>query len=169
MESFHIGWSACTTDFRGAGLYLGIATRSEIEGVQQGLTVKQVRVYSGNSVRLQESRLSPITYFALRDPSAVKVKPVDRPPLENGFRHVKLVFNFDRLPPPKARAAAVPPDEPCEEDPQLEGETGVPTFLMTVGLPPGKEEPFFQRTVCDHPEQSWGELFRRLSEMGGFE
>ena len=158
MEPLHIGWSACTADFRGAGLYLGIATRSEIEGVQHGLTLKQVRVYTGETVRLHETRLSPITYFAVRDPSAVKVKPVDRPALENGFRHVKLVFNFDRLPPAEVRAAALPP-ETCEEDPAADQAAGLPTFLMTVGLAPGKEESFFQRAVCDHPEQSWGELF----------
>ncbi|MBC7835801.1 MAG: hypothetical protein H7Y88_11980 [Phycisphaerales bacterium] len=121
------------------------------------LTSRQLRVYVGGAVTMRaEGPRWPLHYFAVRDPSAVKVKPLEKPSLPNGFRHVKLVFQLDR-PVPEPDAAVIPP---CRDD------TASPAFLLTIGLRATKEELFFERVVTDHADQTWGDVYRRLSELG---
>lgn len=132
------------------------------------LDQRQARVYGAGSLSVRQDRLSPLHYYALRDPSSVKVRPVDRPPAPDGTRHVALVFGFARETPVKPADAA--PGAACDDDADramAQGlMTGLPSFVMTVGLPIGHEEAFHQQVVCADPRQTLEELCRRVSEVG---
>jgi hypothetical protein len=108
----------------------------------------------------------PINYFAIRDPSAVKVKPVDKPPLHNGFRHVKLTCNFERVQPTaESEAVAKQVDDYGR---RLAGTKPPSTaaFLMTIGLSISREDRFHHDALLTHPNQGWDELYQRMRDLG---
>ena len=39
-------------------------------------------------------------------------------------------------------------------------------FIVTVGLPTAREEGFWQELVMSHPQEEWGEVYRRVREAG---
>lgn len=169
VEIRHFVWSATTCDFPGAGVYLGLAPYSEHVAVARWLTSRQLRVFTGGRIRVSTDGLSwNLNYYAVRDPSAVKVKPLDKPPLPNGFRHVKLAFQFDR--------AATPPEDSAASKVSSEGgsllseprspELTTAAFVLTIGLPMAREDQFFELAIGNHPDQDWGDVYGRMLEMG---
>lgn len=161
MEQLY--WTALTIEFSGAGVYLGFAPVDEHELVASRLTQKQARAFSGGTISVRSDRVSPLRYYAVRDPSAVKVKPVERPTAD-GSRHVQLIFGFS-----KARAAAATGGvevEACDGSPAAwpMPPTGYPAFIVTIGLPIEREEAFHEHIVCAEPKQSLAELCRRVEE-----
>jgi hypothetical protein len=167
MEFRHLQWSATTCDFPGAGVYFGLAVPREHAAVARQLTVKQLRTMAGGSVVLRaDAPPFPFNYFAVRDPSAVKVKALNQPPLENGFRHVELAFNFERSykphHDPEAERAAAELEEACERD----GKPATAAFLVTIGLPLAREDGFFRELIGRHPGQGWEDFYHRIAVMG---
>jgi hypothetical protein len=168
VEFRHLLWSATTCDFPGAGLYFGLSLHTEHVSLARFLSPRQVRVLLGGTVTLRISEPPfPINYFAVRDPSAVKVKPVDKPPLHNGFRHVKLTSSFDRQ-QPNAESEAV--CKQVEENGRRLTPPGKPlstaAFIMTIGLSIAREDVFFREAVLKHPSQGWDDLYQRMKELG---
>lgn len=156
MEPLYLSWSATTCDFPGAGLYLGLAPSSEHAAVAQRFSSKQLRVYVGGFVRVRNDGPNwPLNYFAVRDPSTVRVVPLDKPQLPNGFRHVKLHFQF-------GNAAAGDDDAERPVPPVMPDASAA--FIVTIGLAISREEEFFHEMVFSHPEQDWGEIYRRARE-----
>ncbi len=108
----------------------------------------------------------PLNYFAVRDPSGVKVKPVDKPPLHNGFRHVKLSCTFDR---PQATQESEQVAKQLEEEGRRLCAGRPPStaaFLLTIGLTIAREDKFFHDAVMAHPGQGWDELYQRMKDLG---
>lgn len=156
--------------FSGAGVYVGFAPPDEHEVVAHRLNQKQLRVFTGGTLAVRFDRVSPLRYYALRDPSAVKVRPIDRPPLPDGAKHVRLQFDFAR-PTPAKPADAVTPGS-CEDPPpslSADPPTGLPGFILTIGAPVAREEWFHQKVVCAEPQQNLAELCRRIMDLGRFE
>lgn len=155
----HLAWSATTCDFPGAGLYLGLAPSSEHATVARRFSAKQVRILIDGTVRVRHDGPSwPLNYIAVRDPSTVRVVPLDRPPLPNGFRHVKLHFQFDNAAPGAA-------DETGRTMPVSSPEISS-AFILTIGLPLVREDEFFNEAVSAWPAQDWGDVYRRLRDLG---
>lgn len=169
MEFQHLQWSATTCDFPGAGVYFGLAVPSEHLAVARRLSARQVRAFSGGTVTLRpDAEAFPFNYFAVRDPSAVKVKPLNRPPLANGFRHVKLAFNFERYYQPTpdfdSQAAVEAVGNAMKAAGQDKAKPTTAAFLITIGLPIGREEQFFQETVISNPHQAWEDFYHLMAE-----
>lgn len=168
MEIRHLLWSATTCEYPGAGVYFGLSLHTEHVAIARYLTPRQVRVMLGGMVTLRPGENPfPINYFAVRDPSAVKVKPVDQPPLHNGFRHVKLTCNFDRLHPSQETEAIA--RQVDDHGRRLAGgkPTSTAAFLLTIGLPISREDRFHKATLLDHAAQGWDELYQRMRELAG--
>jgi hypothetical protein len=156
----HPIWSATTCDFPGAGVYIGLAPRIEHTLVGRILSPKRVRLFTGAHTRFgSEGARCPLDYYAVRDPSVVRVIPVDRPPLPNGFRHVKLSFKFDRT---RAVEDAMRALKELSQPPTHF--TGA--FLMSIGLPLLREEAFYDRAVAQYPDQEFTDLYTRMRELG---
>lgn len=163
MNTTHLTWSATTCEYPGAGLYIGLAPTFEHALVMRGLTGKQACCHPGGTMRIRpDAEPWPLNYFAVRDPSCVTVKPLNLPPLANGFRHVILVFRLCTTARPNGVSREVAPDGALPA-PALPGTSG---FVVTVGLPGAKEEQFHRRAVADHPGTDWGEMFRRMVDLG---
>jgi hypothetical protein len=151
-------WSAITCDFPGAGVYIGNAPRFEHLIICRMLSPRQVRLITGATTRLGKAGSEvPLEYFAVRDPSVVRVVPVDKPAI-NGFRHVSLVFQIDR---PQLLLDAV------SVHPQLNALAIPPAaFLLTVGLPVSREETFYRQAVVERPVGQFSDLYARIHELG---
>src|SRR3954463_3387510 len=90
-------WSATTCDYPGAGVYVGLAPDFEHMAVARGLASKQARMFVGARMRPNaEAALSLVTFYAVRDPSAVRVIPLNRAPVIGSFRHVELRIQINR-------------------------------------------------------------------------
>jgi hypothetical protein len=159
----HPVWSATSCDFPGAGLYIGLAPIVELHLVSRLLAPKRLRTTSGGTTRFgQDGSVCPMVYCAVRDPSVVRVIPVKRPPLPNGYRHVKLSFQL----------AGLKVDETLDELRQIAGGStamdGTGTFVMTIGLPIAEEPAFHQRLVGGgEPIQDFADLYTRLCDTRG--
>jgi hypothetical protein len=154
----HPIWSATTCDFPGAGVYIGLAPRFEHMLVARLLSPKRLRVITGAHTRFGTGGARcPLEYYAVRDPSVVRVIPVDRPPLPNGFRHVKLAIKLERARTPE-EISELRLHEPVAH--------ATCSFLMTIGLPLGREDAFYERAVARFPDQDFTELYSRMRELG---
>jgi hypothetical protein len=158
-------WSAATCSFKGAGVYVGLAPDYEHLAVARGLSSKQLHLFVGGRMRTDgEQRPWGIHYYAVRDPSAVRVVPVGKPALPNGFRPVHLRFKF---PEHNGRSTVVvaAPHEP--EAREIACAAAAPIgFVMTIGLSEEKERDFFLKIIEEHLDQNWGEVFQRVHEYG---
>ena len=149
-------WSATTCDFPGAGLYIGLAPRYEHLIVSRMYTPRQVRLITAAHTRLGNNGTAcPLEYYAVRDPSVVRVIPVSLPPLPNGFRHVKLSFQFEK---PQLLQDAVTVGHHDGKE--------IWAFVLTVGLPMAREEAFYKRAIGDFPSQSFSDLYARARDLG---
>jgi hypothetical protein len=166
VEIRNLVWSATTCDFPGAGLYLGLAPFSEHVAVARRLTARQLRVFTGGRVRMRaDGETWPLNYFAVRDPSTIKVIPLDKPPLANGFKHVKLAIQIEKGHNGDAAGSALPPEmEAASTDARQR--PGTAAFVATIGLTIAREERFFQDAVAGYPDQDWGDVYRRMQELG---
>lgn len=155
----YLCWTAIDIEFSGAGVYLGFAPADEHELVTGRLSQKQARAFTGGTIAVRADRVSPLRYYAVRDPSAVKVKPVVR--ASDGTRHVHLIFGFVK----KSRSGGVVVEASCD-GPSLwpVAPTGYPAFILTIGLPIDREESFHERVVCAEPSQTLAEVCRRVTE-----
>jgi hypothetical protein len=162
-----IVWSATTCDFPGAGLYVGLAPDFEHLAVARGLGAKQARLFVGGRMRFNKGgRPWPFNYYAVRDPSSVRVVPVKRPPLPGGFRHAELRLHICRNGQRDAVVVRPPRNghDPSQLfDPHLVAPAG---FLVTIGLPLGLESRFFERMIDSHVDQDWSDVYARLVQEG---
>lgn len=155
-------WSATSCDFPGAGLYIGLAPRLEHLVVAHLLTPKRVRAITGASTRFGNTgSVCKLEYYAVRDPSLVRVIPVNRPPLPNGFRHVKLSFQLQGI---AKLAEGLEEIRKGVDAMELESTAA---FIMTIGLPVGDEDQFYQRGVAVDPNQDFTDVYTRIREMCG--
>lgn len=167
VETQYLSWTATALVYPGAGVYVGFAPHYEHELVAHKLNQKQVRLFSGGAVIVRQDRVSALRYYAVRDPSAVKVKPIDRPPSPEGQKHVYLLFDFVSQTP--ARPADAAPPETCEESARvapLDTTSSLPGFILSIGMPIARESWFHQQVVCAEPQQTLEELCRRIVETG---
>ncbi len=122
---------------------------------------KRMRTLTGASARIGESgAVCPLVYYAVRDPSLVRVIPVKHPPLPNGSRHVKLAFQVGMLPGLPVLVESIR----RTEDPATLESTNA--FVMTIGLPVNDEDAFYQRGVAADPQQDFTDLYTRFRELG---
>ena len=169
MDSNYLVWTALALNCRGAGAYVGFAPEVEHELVGRMLTEKQLRLFTGGTLAVQSERMSPLQYYAVRDPSCVRVKQTDRAARGDGSRHVHLMFGFARGQP--ARPADAAASGACDEDAVRAAAqavaTGLPAFVITIGLPTLLEEKFHQNVICADPRQTLDDLCRRVAESSG--
>lgn len=167
MELRHLLWSATTCDYPGAGLYFGLSLHSEHVALARAFSPRQLRVLLGGRVTLRPNEPPvAINYFAVRDPSTVKVTPVHQPPLHNGFRHVKVACNFDRAQVnPESELVAKQVDDMGR---RIAGNKPPATaaFLLTIGLGLAREDKFFHDALLIHPDQGWDDLYQRMKDLG---
>lgn len=163
----YLSWTAVAVEFSGAGVYVGFAASDEHELVINRLSRKQLRVFTGGTIAVRPDRVSPLHYYALRDPSAVKVRPVNRPQ-PDGERHVQLIFDFPRGAPTNP-ASTIAPETCAPSGPPAMWRvtpTGLPAFVLTIGLPIEREELFHLRVICAGISQNLSELCRTIMETG---
>ncbi|MEX2218039.1 MAG: hypothetical protein WD749_04700 [Phycisphaerales bacterium] len=153
-------WTAATCDFRGAGVYLGLAPDYEQIAVCRGLSARQARVFVGGRVVIPPGQRLSITYFAIRDPSAVRVIPIQPAHRIAGFRHVELRIHLGRN---GQRDAVVVSPAPNGHGPPGGRPPGI-GFLLTIGLPQEREPEFFQSMIVHHPDDEWSRVYTRLLE-----
>jgi hypothetical protein len=159
-------WSAATCDFKGAGVYVGLAPDYEHLTVARGLTAKQLHLFVGGRMRAgAEQRPWPIHYYAVRDPSAVRVVPIGKPRLPNGFRPVHLRFKF---PEQNGRSTVIvsAAGGATQEEIAAMAAAAPSGFVLSIGLPVEKERDFFVRIIEEHLDQDWGEVFQRVFDYG---
>jgi hypothetical protein len=153
-------WSATSCDFPGAGLYIGLAPRLEHLVVARVHAPKRVRLISGASAKFGSMGVAcPLEYYAVRDPSLVRVIPVKRPPLPNGFRHVKLSFQMAGVP---KLAETV---EDIRRGSDAAAHDSIAAFVMTIGLPVAEEETFYRKAVAADPQQDFSDLYTRIRDL----
>lgn len=140
-------------------MYIGHAPRPEHLVALRMLSPRQMRLITGARTRLgPRGGEVALEYFAVRDPSVVRVVPVDKAPV-NGFRHVSLVFQIDRPSLLDDAVSLHPGIVPAVSPPQA--------FLLTVGLPIAREDEFYRRAIVDRPPGSFTDLYGRIAEMVG--
>jgi len=155
-------WSATTCDFPGVGVYLGLAPRFEHLIIARMLSPKQIRLFTGAIVGVGKTGAA-IEYYAVRDPSVVRVIPLPQPPLPNGFRHVKLAFQFERPHLLTDAVTMIRMPNPGSTRPS-EAPVG---FLITIGLAIGQEEDFYRRAIAEHEGQEFADLYARIADLAG--
>ena len=159
-------WTAATCDFKGAGVYIGLAPDFEQIAVARGLSARQARVFVGGRIVLPPIQRLSINYFAIRDPSAVRVVPVQSPQRTAGFRHVELRFTLGRNGQRDAIVVSPAPNSHTNGHSRWPG-IG---FLLSVGLPQEREQEFFRSMIAEHPDTEWSGLCSRLHRAcQGFE
>jgi hypothetical protein len=158
-----ISWSALTCSMPGAGVYCGIAPFTEHVELSKGMPFRKLRVFADGIIVVRDSGQQwPLNYIALRDPSAVKVIPIQQPPVDD-FRHARLLFTVSPVPEPQSSfdISGIRAQASANRDPNTPF-----AFVLSVGLPPDREEDLFLRTFADHPQQDWEQIYGRLREMG---
>lgn len=145
-------WSAAACEFPGAGVYVGLSPHAEHVELARGLTLKQARVFADGSLVVREaSHAWLINYFAVRDPSCVRVRPVARP-------HVELVFRLGR---PRHLLDALATSGLEGQRPLVAEDLSA--FLLTIGLPAAAEEDFFRVVLAEAAHPDWAELYERVA------
>jgi hypothetical protein len=154
-------WSAITCDFPGVGVYIGQAPRFEHLIIARMLSPRQMRLVTGARTRLGPGGGGGgevgLEYYAVRDPSVVRVVPLDKPPI-NGFRHVSLIFQLER--------PQLLPDAVSLHPGLTPARAPVGTFLLTVGLPSAREEEFYRQAIVESPVSNFTDLYARIHDMG---
>lgn len=155
MMSEHVTWSGAAYSFSGAGAYVGMASCEEHYSVARVILPRQGWVYPGGGTKLV--KVLPTVYFAVRDPSAVRIVPVaDR---RNRVRkHVLLGFDGGKKGP---HDPAVPAMEQLKKhcDEKLHG-----VFIVTVGLPVREESRFFRSVVLACEGREFGRLCEEVQQ-----
>jgi hypothetical protein len=169
-----IAWSAKVCPTRGAGAYTGLAPCPELLSVASRLNPRRVTVYAGASTQVGRAEPCPLVYFAVRDPSAVRVVPVRRERsagsgvLDEPAVHVHLLFRFSDRPtrrlfdtPLDGGGGRLPAAVAAEAAP-----TGPGAFMLTIGLAPVHETMLYRNAAIQHPDQPWEDLCARIGEAG---
>ena len=157
MSSHTVIWSASTCKHPGAGVYLGLAPQREHMIVARALSRRQAKVFVGGRVRGPgENRPWQIYYYAVRDPSAVRVVPINGAANGRGFGAAELRFRL----PPAADEAVAAPGPVCRQE---AGDPAPAAFLMTIGLGSGEDRIFFQHTI-GAGDRTWSEVFELVLE-----
>src|SRR5437016_10978760 len=110
MPKSPVLWSARACPFRRAGVYYGLSRAETHVPVAQRLLPRRGVPYPPRTMSIREHLAVPLVYFAVRDPSAVRVVPVrgnggaDEP--GDGGGHVFLIFPAAR----RVRAADNAPE-----------------------------------------------------------
>lgn len=154
MSSHTVIWSAATCHARSAGVYLGLAPQYEHMIVARALSRRQAKLFIGGHVHVSgEARPWRLYYYAVRDPSAVRILPSHDGGLPGGYRPAELRFRFS----PGVDEAVVGPAR------RTTGPSGPApaAFVLTIGLDGGSERTFFQRALGDEPS-AWSEIFDRV-------
>jgi hypothetical protein len=160
-------WTAATCDFRGAGVYVGLAPEYEHLVVARGLGTKQMQAFVGGQMRARgEPRPWPIHYYAVRDPSAVRVIPVNQPALPNGFKPVQLRFRFPAHNGRLTVRVTPPGDGRFDHDANSQNAAAPSGFIVSVGMPADREIEFFDAVIDGRMETDWDEVFQRVAAYG---
>jgi hypothetical protein len=109
------------------------------------------------------NRPGPVNYFAIRDPSSVRVVPVRTPPLPGGFRHVDLRFQIGRNGSREA-VVIVPRNGHSGGAPLDQAVPAAAGFLVSVGLPIAREQEFFEKMVLHNRDRHWNDVYTQLGE-----
>jgi hypothetical protein len=161
-----IVWSAGACDYPGAGVYIGLAPDYEHMAVGRGLAARQARLFVGGRMRLKPGeRPCSFHYYAVRDPSAVRVVRLPRPAVPEGFRHVELRIQINR----DSHGETVVVQAPESGAPGSDGHhQRIPHagFLLTIGMPIEREAAFFHRIIGAGPDQDWADVYERLRQNG---
>lgn len=145
-------WSAMAGEFPGAGVYLGLASCDEHVAVARGLGPRQARLFLGGRMKGASGGPSSIHYYAVRDPSAVRVIRI-QPGTSGGSRHVELRILLGVNGQSEALRVFGPPPPG----------TPLAAFIMTIGLPPHEEVAFFEDVLVGCEQCSWQELLDRVT------
>jgi hypothetical protein len=157
MEGAAVIWSAASCTLPGFGVYIGLAEFCEHMTVARSLSAKRLRVFVGARLRIPtELGPWPLIYYAVRDPSAVRVKPVFKPATRAGFKSTDLHFRFDA-----ALRESIAVSTPAD------GKLAMPgCFVMTIGMRVPLEERFYHQVIDHRGHQDWDDLFERLLGLG---
>lgn len=155
MSNHTVIWSAATCDSPGAGVYVGVAPQHEHMIVARALSRRQAKLFIAGRVQVPgESRPWQVYYYAVRDPSAVRVVPVQHARTPGGFRAAELRFRFaPTADETVAMARAARSGNPQEESSAV--------FLVTIGLNAGEDRAFLQRTLGEETRE-WSDVFARI-------
>jgi hypothetical protein len=176
LNASHIIWSGQACPFRRAGVYFGLSALATHEPVARWLLPRRGSAYPHGRVRVRPGTLAPLHYFAIRDPSAVRVIPV-RPGSNGGngsgpddeFPHVSLLFPLERR-----RAEAPPNSEPVSPElghiadlARAAAAHDQGAFVVTVGLRADREAEFHERLILMHRDLPYAELCERIKARRG--
>jgi hypothetical protein len=162
MQRTVVQWSALACPLRGAGGYLGVSPWVEQERVALSLSARRGVVYDGGKARVRAAAPWPVRYFAIRDPSLIRVIPLDHRGPGPDDRHVTLMVKLngngthDADGVPRAAIPLAPPNDPEQ--------MGV--FMMTVGLRPELEAAFCRHAAHAAAGHNWQELCALMRHAG---
>lgn len=171
MGDMQIVWSGQACPFRRAGVYYGLSPVGAHEQVARWLLPRRGAVYTHGRlmVRPESGAVAPLTYFAVRDPSAVRVVPVRRSraapkgPLDD-FTHVSLVFTPDR----RAGASPGPEERELAHLSHLARESSEMDhggFIVTIGLRTDREAEFHERVILGGGVPTYPQLCDRIMAL----
>lgn len=159
MSSHSVIWSASGCGAAGAGVYIGVAPQHEHMIVARALSKRQAKLFIGGHVVVPaETRPWQIYYYAVRDPSAVRIIPVERGQSPGGFRPAELRFRFA---PSVDESVASPGPSTLSTRKNGVGGTQPAVFIVTIGLNSGADRSFFQRVVGEGSHE-WADVFERV-------
>lgn len=153
MDSRYL-WSARKCPVRRAGVYFGLAPQASHFAVALGLVPNRGSVYDGGRVKVRAEEAWPLIYYAVRDPSAVGVRPVREQARPGELEPVHLIFSVER-------AAGAAPDTALAGVPDVlsfrDSATPHPNvaFVLTIGIPRDREQRFHERAVLQRGELSF--------------
>jgi hypothetical protein len=162
----HLVWSARECIFPRAGVYYGLAPHGTCHEAAAGLMPRRGSVYVGGRTEVRSGVPLPLHYFAVRDPSAVRVVPAKGRAAPEDAAHVSLVL---LLPAPETGGPAGTAPEgngvlgAIAGAAQVDSQSG---FVMTIGLRKEREREFFEAVVLRPEVQPFGGLCERIQGAG---
>jgi hypothetical protein len=164
MQQSPVLWSARACPFRKAGVYYGLSPAHTHIEITERLLPRRGQVYLNGRVRLRASQPLPCVYYAVRDPSVVRVVPVPAsitgPERDNG--HVSLIF------PPPARPAFAPASSEASATEAIQRclvDQDQAAFVVSVGLRTQREAQFHRQVLLAHHDLPYSELCERIEAV----
>lgn len=160
----HIVWSGRDCEFPKAGVYYGLAPAHTHAMAAAWLLPRRGTVCVGGRTEVRSGEQRPLHYYAVRDPSAVRVVPV-KGQVRDDPGHVSLIFRLGGLDAAgRVETGVLSPDEAAaltliRESATHESEAG---FVMTIGLRKDREREFFENVVLVPPIQPFSALCDRI-------
>lgn len=168
VAPLHLAWTALTCNLEGTDIYFGL-TAGQDDLLAYLVSADRLAAFPFQQIAIATGSTEqvPLRVYAVRDPSIVRITPMQGATPEPGFERVRLEFRLAQ------QALAKDNGTPCAAEAKAGATESPPAasrpviaFLLTIGLAEAREDEFYRTVVRDFLKRSWMSLPRLLHEIG---